>query len=118
MLTDEAVRKQGALAKMNPPLRRHTDVQAVREGLQDGTIDIIATDHAPHAAHEKQWGLLKAPFGIVGLETALGLSLRLVEEGVLSLESMVEKLTSASGSFIWFIVRDVDLRGAGRCGVD
>lgn len=95
MLTDEAVREQGASAKMNPPLRRPADVQAVRDGLRDGTIEAIATDHAPHAAYEKQWGLSKAPFGIVGLETALGLSLRLVEEGVLSLESMIEKLTSA-----------------------
>ncbi len=95
LLTEEAVRDQGALAKMNPPLRRHVDVQAVREGLQDGTIEAIATDHAPHAAHEKQWGLTKAPFGIVGLETALGLSLRLVQEGVLSLEAMIQKLTSA-----------------------
>ena len=95
MLTEEAVREQGALAKMNPPLRRNADVRAVRDGLRDGTIDAIATDHAPHAAYEKQWGLSKAPFGIVGLETALGLSLRLVEEGLLSLESMIEKLTSA-----------------------
>ena len=95
MLTEEAVREQGALAKMNPPLRRNADVRAVRDGLQDGTIDAIATDHAPHAAYEKQWGLSKAPFGIVGLETALGLSLRLVEEGLLPLESMIEKLTSS-----------------------
>ena len=95
MLTEAAVLEQGTLAKMNPPLRRDVDVQAVRDGLQDGTIDVIATDHAPHAAHEKQWGLPKAPFGIVGLETALGLSFRLVEEGVISQESMIEKLTSA-----------------------
>ncbi len=95
VLTEEAVREQGALAKMNPPLRCQADVQAVRDGLQDGTIDVIATDHAPHAAHEKQWELTKAPFGIVGLETALGISLRLVQEGVLSLESMIEKLSSA-----------------------
>lgn len=95
MLTDEAVREQGASAKMNPPLRPLADVQAVRDGLRDGTIEAIATDHAPHAAYEKQRGLSKAPFGIVGLETALGLSLGLVEEGVLSMESMIEKLTSA-----------------------
>ena len=95
MLTEAAVVEQGALAKMNPPLRRDVDVQAVRDGLQDDTIEAIATDHAPHAIHEKQWEMPKAPFGIVGLETALGLSLRLVEEGVLSLESMIEKLTSA-----------------------
>ena len=95
LLTDEAVQEWGALAKMNPPLRRPDDVQAVRDGLCDGTIDAIATDHAPHAEYEKQWGMDRAPFGIVGLETALGLTLRLVEEGVLSMESAIEKLTSA-----------------------
>ena len=95
LLTDEAVQEWGTLAKMNPPLRRPDDVQAVRDGLCDGTIDAIATDHAPHAEYEKQWGMNRAPFGIVGLETALGLTFRLVEEGVLSVESAIEKLTSA-----------------------
>jgi len=65
------------------------------EGLADGTIDAIASDHAPHAEYEKQWGMDRAPFGIVGLETALGLAFRLVEDGVLSVESVIEKLTSA-----------------------
>ena len=93
-LTDEAVREWGTLAKMNPPLRARADVEAVREGLRDGTIDAMATDHAPHAEYEKAWGMDRAPFGIVGLETALALTLRLVEEGVLPLERAVQCMTS------------------------
>ena len=94
-LTEEVVRGFNTLAKMNPPLRTWQDVQAVKEGLRDGTIDVIATDHAPHATQEKQQGFTEAPFGIVGLETALPLTLALVEEGILSLESAVEKLSTA-----------------------
>lgn len=93
-LTDEAVRELGTLAKMNPPLRSRADVEAVREGLRDGTIDAMATDHAPHAEYEKAWGMDRAPFGIVGLETALALTLRLVEEGLLSLKRAVRCMTS------------------------
>lgn len=93
-LTDEAVRRSGPDAKMNPPLRSEQDRIAVIEGLADGTIDAIATDHAPHAEYEKQRGMDRAPFGIVGLETALALTLRLVEEGVLSLDRAVQCLTS------------------------
>ena len=94
-LTEEVVRGFNTLAKMNPPLRTWNDVQAIKEGLRDGTIDVIATDHAPHATQEKQQGFTEAPFGIVGLETALPLTLALVEEGVLSIESAIEKLTTA-----------------------
>ncbi len=94
-LTEELVRGYNTHAKMNPPLRTWTDVQAIREGLRDGTIDVIATDHAPHATQEKQQDFTEAPFGIVGLETALSLTLGLVEEGVLSIEQAVQKLTSA-----------------------
>ena len=93
-LTEEAVRGFDRHAKINPPLRTWQDVQAVKAGLRDGTIDAIATDHAPHALHEKQLEFAEAPFGIVGLETALPLTLALVEEGVLSLEVAVAKLTS------------------------
>ena len=93
-LTDHAVREQGVNAKMNPPLRSEGDRAALLEGLADGTIDAIATDHAPHAEYEKQWGMDRAPFGIVGLETALALTLRLVEQGVLPLEHAVQCLTS------------------------
>ncbi|HPV84381.1 MAG TPA: amidohydrolase family protein, partial [Nitrospira sp.] len=71
------------------------DVQAIKDGLRDGTIDVIATDHAPHATQEKQQEFTEAPFGIVGLETALSLTLALVEEGVLTLESAVDKLATA-----------------------
>ncbi|MDC8448104.1 MAG: dihydroorotase [Nitrospira sp.] len=95
LLTEELVRGYNTHAKMNPPLRTWTDVQAIKEGLRDGTIDVIATDHAPHATQEKQQDFTEAPFGIVGLETALPLTLGLVEEGVLSLEQAVQKLTSA-----------------------
>ena len=84
-LTHEAVRGYNTAAKMNPPLRTEEDVAAIKQGLKDGTIDVIATDHAPHATDEKSGEFDYAPFGIVGLETALGLSLRLVQEGVLSL---------------------------------
>ncbi len=94
-LTEEIVRGYNTHAKMNPPLRTWDDVRAIKEGLRDGTIDVIATDHAPHATQEKQQDFTEAPFGIVGLETALSLTLGLVEEGVLSLEQAVEKLTSA-----------------------
>jgi dihydroorotase len=94
-LTEEVVRGYNTHAKMNPPLRTWTDVQAIKEGLRDGTIDVIATDHAPHATQEKQQDFTEAPFGIVGLETALSLTLGLVEEGVLTLEQAVTKLTAA-----------------------
>jgi len=94
-LTEEAVRTFNTHAKMNPPLRTDADVQAVKEGLRDGTIDVIATDHAPHAVQEKQLQFDEAPFGIVGLETALPLVLNLVEEGVLSSEQAISKLTCA-----------------------
>jgi dihydroorotase len=92
-LTDEAVRGYNTMAKMNPPLRTDGDVAAVKAGLADGTIDVIATDHAPHGMDEKSGEFDYAPFGIVGLETALGLSLKLVADGVLSLSDLVRKLS-------------------------
>lgn len=94
-LTEELTRGYNTHAKMNPPLRTLQDVQAIKEGLRDGTIDVIATDHAPHATQEKQLEFTEAPFGIVGLETALSLTLALVDEGVLTLESAVDKLSTA-----------------------
>ena len=94
-ITEEVVRGYNTYAKMNPPLRTWKDVQAIKDGLRDGTIDVIATDHAPHAAQEKQLGFTEAPFGIVGLETALSLTFALVDEGVLSLELAVDKLSTA-----------------------
>ena len=92
-ITEEAVRGFETDAKMNPPLRTRQDIEALKQGLKDGTIDCIATDHAPHATQEKQLEFAEAPFGVVGLETALPLTLALVDEGVLSLEAAVGKLT-------------------------
>ncbi len=94
LLTDEAVHEFNTNAKMNPPLRSRKDVDAIKAGLKDGTIDAIATDHAPHADFEKQREFDYAPFGIVGLETAWGLALTLVDEGVLSVEQVVASLTA------------------------
>ena len=92
-LTDEAVRGYNTLAKMNPPLRTAEDVAAIKQGLKDGAIDVIATDHAPHAADEKSGEFDYAPFGIVGLETAVGLTFKLVHEGILSPADAVRKLS-------------------------
>jgi dihydroorotase len=94
LLTEEEVERQGTAAKMAPPLRTATDVEAMKTGLADGTIDTIATDHAPHTAEEKARPLATAPFGIVGLETAIGLSVTvLLEGGRLDLPALVEKWT-------------------------
>jgi dihydroorotase len=92
-ITEEAVRGYDTNAKVNPPLRTKRDIEAIKNGLKDGTIDVIATDHAPHHRDEKLREFDMAPFGISGLETALSLSLRLVDEGFLTLNQMVEKLT-------------------------
>jgi dihydroorotase len=90
-LTDEAVQEYDTNTKMSPPLRSQDHVDAIIEGLRDGTIDVIATDHAPHHADEKALEYDQAPFGIVGLETAVGLAMeRLVNVGVISLERLVE----------------------------
>lgn len=93
-LTEEAVMGYNTNAKMNPPLRTWKDVEALREGLMDGTIDCIATDHAPHATVEKDVEFDKAAFGIVGLETALSIAYGLVVYDGLSLERMLSALTS------------------------
>ncbi len=98
-LTDEAVAGFNANTKMNPPLRTAKDVQAIKEGLADGTIDIIATDHAPHALEDKQVEYELAAFGISGLETALGLVLtELVNTKVLGLAEAIAKMTAAPAS--------------------
>jgi dihydroorotase len=90
-LTDEAVQDYDTNTKVNPPLRSQEHIDAILEGLRDGTIDAIATDHAPHHADEKALEYDQAPSGIVGLESALGLALdRLVHQGVISLERLVE----------------------------
>ena len=93
-LTDKEVRCLDTNTKVNPPLREEEDVKALKEGLKNGTIDVIATDHAPHSLEEKELDYTLAPFGIIGLETALSLLVKeLVEEGVLSLMELVAKLT-------------------------
>lgn len=93
-LTEEAVIKKGTMAKMNPPLRKEEDRLAIIEGLKDGTIDLIATDHAPHAKEEKDRPLTEAPSGIIGLETAFGLAIaNLVEPGHLTLPGLFEKMS-------------------------
>lgn len=93
-LTDEALLTYGSLAKMNPPLRQEKDRQAIIAGLADGTIDLIATDHAPHSAEEKARPLTEAPSGIIGLETSLALGITsLVRPGHLTLMQLLEKMT-------------------------
>jgi dihydroorotase len=92
-LTDEAVRSYDPNSKMYPPLRTAADVQALRQALKDGTIDAIATDHAPHDVADKEVEFDQAPVGIIGLETSLPLVLRLVTEGVLPLAYAIAKLT-------------------------
>ncbi len=93
-LTEDAVIRYGTLAKMNPPLREERDRQAIIRGLMDGTIDIIATDHAPHTAEEKALPITEAPSGIIGLETALALGItELVGEGYLTLKQLLAKMT-------------------------
>jgi len=95
-LTDEAVEGYNTNAKMNPPLRSAADRDAVREGVADGTLDTIATDHAPHHYDEKEQPFDQAPFGIVGLETALGLAItELVEKKVITLNQLVERMSCA-----------------------
>jgi len=91
-ITEDAVKGFDSNAKVNPPLRTERDIKAIKEGLRDGTIDVIATDHAPHHRDEKLREFDMAPFGISGLETALSLSLRLVEEGILTMNQLVEKM--------------------------
>jgi dihydroorotase len=87
-------------AKMNPPLRSPEDVQAIRDGLKDGVIDVIATDHAPHSPLEKNLEFDQAAFGIIGLETSLPLTMELVRDGILSLENAVAKMTNIPASIL------------------
>ncbi len=106
-LTDESVQDYDTNTKVNPPLRSREHVDAIIEALRDGTIDAIATDHAPHHADEKALEYDQAPFGMTGLETALGLAMdRLIHEGVISLERLIE-LCSANPA------RILNLRGRG-----
>jgi len=93
-LTEDDVGQYDTNAKMNPPLRSKHDRNAIREGLADGTIDVIATDHAPHSSIEKEVEFDKAENGIIGLETSVSLSLKLVEEGVLEMNDLIKKMST------------------------
>ncbi|MEH2945194.1 dihydroorotase [Lachnospiraceae bacterium KK002] len=94
ILTSSDIRENDANYKMNPPLRTKEDVEALREGLKADIMDVIATDHAPHTAIEKGMGIRKAPFGIVGLETAAALTMtELVDKGYLTVMQMAEKMS-------------------------
>lgn len=93
-LTEDAVIQYGTLAKMNPPLREERDRRAIINGLKDGTIDIIATDHAPHSKEEKEKPLTEAPSGIIGLETALPLGVtNLVDKDALTMDELIERMS-------------------------
>lgn len=92
-LTHESIRQYDTNTKVNPPLRTARDVEAMKAGLQDGTIDIIASDHAPHHVAEKEQDYESAPSGMIGLETSVGLSLDLYHQGILSLSQLIAKFT-------------------------
>jgi dihydroorotase len=100
-LTDEACYGYNTNAKMSPSLRTKADQEAIIEGLLDGTIDAIATDHAPHAPHEKEQEFARAPFGMLGLETALGLTINyLVKPGIMTLSQVIEKWSTAPAKIL------------------
>ncbi|MBU1343050.1 MAG: dihydroorotase [Proteobacteria bacterium] len=99
-LTDENVKDYNTNFKMNPPLRSEQDRQAIIQGLCDGTIDLIASDHAPHSVIEKDVEFDRAAFGIIGLETALPLSLKLVQDGFLTMEALINKMSKHPAKLI------------------
>lgn len=99
-LTEDAAIRYGALAKMNPPLREEEDRMAIIEGIRDGTIDMIATDHAPHSREEKEKPIAEAPSGIIGLETALSLGIReLVDKGYLTMMELISRMSWQPAKF-------------------
>jgi dihydroorotase len=109
LLTEQMAKEIGPNAKVNPPLRSEEDVAAIREGLANGTIDIIASDHAPHSPEEKNRDWEEAPFGIIGMETTLGLVLTfLVHPGILTLSQAIEKMTIKPAKIF-----GLDARGVG-----
>ena len=115
-LTEDEVLRQGALARVNPPLRTQEDAEAIRAGLMDGAIDAIATDHAPHTVEEKSRPLPDAPSGLVGLETSLALALtELYHSGLLSLSRVVELMSASPAALLGLdkgtlgVGRDADL---------
>ncbi len=100
-LTDDAVKDFDTKAKVNPPLRTKEDIEALKQGLKDGTIDCIVTDHAPHTEEDKDVSFDQAPFGLIGLETSVGLTMsELVHKGVLTLPQLVEKMSAAPARIV------------------
>ena len=101
VLTDEACSSFDTSTKVNPPLRSKEDVEAIKEAIADGTIDCIVTDHAPHTKEDKEVGFDGAPFGLIGLETSLGLTMtELVKPGIIDLPQMVDKMSSAPARIV------------------
>jgi dihydroorotase len=94
LLTDASVKGYDTNAKMNPPLRTEQDKEAVCQGLADGTIDVIATDHAPHSLIEKAVEFDRAANGVIGLETSVPLGLKLVDAGILDISGLIEKMST------------------------
>ncbi len=112
-LTDEAVKTFDTNTKVNPPLRTQEDVDAIKAGLKDGTIDCIVTDHAPHTAEEKEMDYDHAPYGMIGLETAVGLTItELVEKGVLSWTQMAGRMSAAPARIVGLTNKGVINEGA------
>ncbi|MCX8069568.1 MAG: dihydroorotase, partial [Thermodesulfovibrionales bacterium] len=99
-LTENEALGYNTMAKVNPPLRTDEDIEAIKEGIRDGTIDVIATDHAPHHRDEKLLEFDKAPFGISGLDTALSLCLNLVRDGIIDYKGLAERLSLKPASII------------------
>lgn len=109
-LTEEAVLTYGSLAKMNPPLRTEDDRMAVIGGLKDGTIDMIATDHAPHSREEKDKPITEAPSGIIGLETALALGITsLVDKGYLTMSELIERMSTGPARLYGFNAGEIKM---------
>ena len=107
-LTDDVVRSFDTNTKMNPPLRTRDDVEAIKQGIREGIVDVIASDHAPHSLDEKEVDYLQAPFGIVGLETAIGLAItELVVPNVITFSQLVEKFSTNPRKII---KRTIDIR--------
>ncbi len=111
-LSDEALLKYGTLAKMNPPLRSEADRKATIAAIADGTVDLLATDHAPHTLAEKELGFLEAPNGIIGLECAYGVCHKvLVDGGFISDERLIELMSVGPAELMGHVPTDV---AAGR----
>ena len=101
VLTDEACSSFDTSTKVNPPLRSKEDVEAIKEAIADGTIDCIVTDHAPHTKEDKEVGFDGAPFGLIGLETSLALTItELVKPGIIDLSKMVDRMSSAPARIV------------------